>query len=119
MDAYGFETTPKTRPVIIDGLKDVAKYALDTICDYETLGEMLTFVYNERWRAEAEQGEHDDLVMALAITHAIRGQQSTRTELPAKAGTQNWTEDMWEDYYRASPEMRAMMEREWGTPKQR
>jgi len=117
VEAYGFETTTKTRPIIIDGLKDVAKYALDTICDYETLGEMLTFVYNERWRAEAEQGEHDDLVMALAIAHAIRGQQATKVEIPEKAVTRVWSEDMWEDYYRASPEMRSQMEREWGTPK--
>lgn len=117
VDAYGFETTTRTRPVIIDGLKDVAKYSLDTIHDYDTLGEMLTFVYDQNWRPAAEQGEHDDLVMALAIAHAIRGQQDTRIKAEETEGRAVWTADMWEDYYRGTPEMQAMMERMWGKPK--
>lgn len=117
VDAYGFETTTRTRPVIIDGLKDVAKYSLDTIHDYDTLGEMLTFVYDENWRPAAEQGEHDDLVMALAIAHAIRGQQDTRIQTEAEEGRAVWTADMWEDYYRGTPEMQAMMEQMWGKPR--
>lgn len=116
VDAFGFETTTKTRPVIIDGLKDVAKYDLDTIHDYDTLGEMLTFVYDENWKAAAEQGEHDDLVMALAIAHAIRGQQDTQISAEEAEGTAVWTQDMWDDYRRAGPEMRRLMEQEWGRP---
>lgn len=42
---------------------------------YSTLGEMLTFQYNDSRRPEAMPGEHDDLVMALAIAHGVRGQQ--------------------------------------------
>lgn len=81
--AYGFETTSKTRPLIIDGLKETAREHLELIGDYETLGEMLSFVYNEAWRAEAEAGKHDDLVMALAIAHYIRpSQRMTRAEDP-------------------------------------
>ena len=37
----------------------------------DTLREMLTFIKNERGRAEAQEGYHDDLVMALAIAHFI------------------------------------------------
>lgn len=117
VDAFGFETTPRTRPAIIDGLKDVAKYSLGTIHDYETLGEMLTFVYDENWRPAAEQGEHDDMVMALAIAHAIRGQQRSTILAEEDPATAVWTEDMWEDYYRASPEMKAMLEKMWGRPR--
>ena len=36
---------------------------------------MLTFVRNEKGRPEAQEGAHDDLVMALAIAHYIRDQQ--------------------------------------------
>jgi len=59
VDAFGFETNKKSRQAIIDGLKDVTKSALETIHDFDTLGEMLTFVYNEDWKPQAEQGEHE------------------------------------------------------------
>ena len=39
---------------------------------------MLTFIINEKGRMEAEQGYHDDLVMALAITYYIRSQQQMK-----------------------------------------
>ena len=116
-DAYGFETTSKSRPLIIDGLKDVAKYSLECIEDFDTLGEMLTFVYNENWRPEAEAGEHDDLVMALAIAHYIRSQQSYSVAADPEKGTAVWTEDMWEDYWNGTPAEREMMIAQWGAPR--
>ena len=45
------------------------------INDRYTLEEMLTFTRNERGRPEAEDGAHDDLVMALAIAYYCRSQQ--------------------------------------------
>lgn len=116
MDAFGFETTTTTRPAIIDGLKDVAQSALETITDYDTLGEMLTFVYDEKWKAQAEEGEHDDLVLSLAITHFIRAQQTTLVRKPSTEGGARWTNDMWEDYNRASPAERELLIRMWGQP---
>lgn len=116
MDAFGFETTTTTRPAIIDGLKDVAKSALETITDYDTLGEMLTFVYDEKWKAQAEEGEHDDLVLSLAITHFIRTQQTTLVRKPSTEGGARWTNDMWEDYNRASAAERELLIRMWGQP---
>lgn len=117
VQAFGFETTTLTRPVIVDGLKDVAKESLEAINDYETLGEMLTFVYDENWKPQAEEGKHDDLVMALAIAHKIRVQQRTSVERPAEAGTAAWTADMWDDFNRAGPEARERLLKLWGTPK--
>lgn len=114
VDAFGFETTTRTRPIIIDGLKDVARQALQTITDPDTLQEMLTFVYDDEWKPQAEEGEHDDLVMSLAIAHGIRGQQRTQVEQPA--GGRKWTEDMWEDYNSAGPREREMMIAAWGQP---
>lgn len=115
VDAFGFETTGKTRHIIVDTLKDVAAQALHTITDPDTLGEMLSFVYDEQWKPQAEQGEHDDLVMALAIAHAIRGQQRSTRELPPSKKAK-WTTDMWEDYNRATPAQREQMRAEWGEP---
>lgn len=117
VDAFGFETTTKSRPLIIDGLKDVARSALETIHDHETLGEMLTFVYDENWKPQAEEGEHDDLVMSLAIAHYIRPQQTTG-ELRQEEETRRtvWTEDMLEDYRRANTKERQQMVELWGQP---
>ena len=41
----------------------------------ETLRESLYFIRNDKGRAEAEQGKHDDRIMSLAIAHYIRSQQ--------------------------------------------
>lgn len=119
VEAFGFETTTKSRPLIIDGLKDVAKQALETIHDYDTLGEMLTFVYDENWKPQAEEGEHDDLVMSLAISHYIRSQQTTRLIEETEKNTNVWTEDMWDDYNKANQRDREIMLRAWGEPARR
>lgn len=73
----GFETTTKTKPIIINEL--VAKMREDPELEVhpETLKEMLTFVKKENGSMEALDGLHDDLVMALAIAHFISSQQET------------------------------------------
>lgn len=114
-DEFGFNTTSRTRPTIIDNLKAVAREHLELISDYGTLGEMLTFVYDENWRPEAEEGEHDDLVMALAIAHEIRPQQ--RRSKYVSPQTTAWDEDMWQDYRNASPAEREQLIKRWGMPK--
>ena len=113
--SYGFQTNSKTRPVIIAGLVEVVRESVELICDQTTLEEMLTFVRNEDGRAEAEAGAHDDCVMALAIAHYIRPQQRYLQEMP-EAEKRKWTADMWEDYRRASPEVRAYLRKKWGEP---
>ena len=65
---------------------------------------MLTFVRNEKGRPEAEEGAHDDLVMALAIAHYAREQQRTTADMAAVRV--KWTDDYWEDYYNADDEGR-------------
>lgn len=113
--AYGFRTTAQSRALIVDGLRDVARYHLDTIRDYDTLGEMLVFVYDKNWKPQAENGEHDDLVMALAITHQIRSQQRTGVILP-EGERRKWSASQWEDYRGASPEEQRLLRQKWGEP---
>lgn len=74
--SYGFKTTSITRPVILAELQTIVKEQIELIVDKETLEEMLTFIKNEKGRPEAQQGYHDDLVLALAIAYYIRTQQS-------------------------------------------
>ena len=116
IEAYGFETNSKTRPLIIDGLKDIAAHTSEMLTDFETLGQMLTFVYDDNWKPQAQLGEHDDLVMALAIAHYIRPQQSYKAKLPEKERVE-WRRDQWEDYRRASPAERKILREKWGDPK--
>ena len=92
----------------------MAAHELGLITDFETLGEMLTFVYDEQWRPAAEEGEHDDLVMALAIAHRIRVQQSYKSEAPERVS--RWTASMQEDYDNASEEERRYLLERWGRP---
>ncbi len=71
---FGFKTTSLTRPTAISRLIELVREHCETICDKETLEELLTIVRNEKGRIEAPQGGHDDQMMSLAIAHHIRDQ---------------------------------------------
>ena len=71
---FGFKTTSLTRPTAISRLIEVVREHCETICDRETLEELLTIVRNEKGRIEAPEGGHDDDMMGLAIAHQIREQ---------------------------------------------
>lgn len=77
---HGFRTDKVTRPVIIAELVTVVRESIHLINDLETLREMLSFIRNDMGRPEAATGKHDDLIMALAIAHQARGQQSMELE---------------------------------------
>ncbi len=79
--AYGFKTTALTRPIILADLVRIVREDCGLINDRMTLEEMLTFVRNEKGRAEAQSGAHDDLIMALAIAHYIRSQQDSMIDI--------------------------------------
>lgn len=114
---YGFRTDAGTRPLILGQLQQAMRTQLDAVSDLATLDEMLTFIRPEKnpARPEAEQGAHDDTIMALAIAWHIRGQQSM--ELPkAQQQRVRWTKDMWEDYRAASAAEQAMLRQRWGEP---
>lgn len=80
LDKFGFRTDKITRPIIIQTLIQVFKDYIDTINDLDTLKEALTFIYNDKMRPEAQVGAHDDFIMAAAITHYIRTQQTYTVE---------------------------------------
>lgn len=80
LDKFGFRTDKVTRPIIIQTLIQVFKDYIDTINDLDTLKEALTFIYNDKMRPEAQVGAHDDFIMAAAITHYIRTQQTYTVE---------------------------------------
>lgn len=67
----GFFTSEATKPLIIDKLRAVMREREIEINDPTTLREMLTFVVTESGKLEAEDGCHDDHVIALAIANHI------------------------------------------------
>jgi len=75
---YGFETTRKTKPIIIAELVELMRTNIELECDVNTLKEMLTFVKKSNGSMEAIDGAHDDLVMALAIAHFASTQQTNK-----------------------------------------
>lgn len=70
---YGWLTSKKTKPLIIDNL-------LDSINDEnghglrckETMAEMLTFKHQDDGKMIAEEGMHDDRVISLAIARYLK-----------------------------------------------
>jgi phage terminase large subunit len=112
---FGFRTTSANRETIISALIEALKDNYSLVCDKSTLEEMLTFVRNEKMRAEAQQGAHDDCIMALAIAHHIRGQQRY-TLTPNHWEGKDWTEDMYEDYRNADKAGKEYLIKKWGHP---
>lgn len=66
----GWDTNTATRPIMLADLQDAVNRKLLGIYDRQTINEMLSFIVAQTstsWKAQAEVGAHDDLVMALAI----------------------------------------------------
>lgn len=66
----GFRTSVLTRPIIISNLVEVMREHIDQINDKDTLKEALSFIRKDG-KPQAEEGAHDDLIMALAIAYEI------------------------------------------------
>ena len=65
----GWTTSSSTRPVMLQMLKEAIDNRLITIYDKPTINEMFSFIISQTsssWKAQAEQGAHDDLIMSLA-----------------------------------------------------
>lgn len=66
---YGYTTNSATRPTMLTMLKEAVDNKLIKIYDKPTINEMFSFIINQTsssWKAQAENGAHDDLVMSLA-----------------------------------------------------
>lgn len=66
----GWTTSSATRPTMLSMLKEAIDNRLVRIYDRPTINEMFSFIVSQTsssWKAQAEQGAHDDLIMALAI----------------------------------------------------
>ena len=80
--ALGVRTTTVTKPIMIDMMKATFREDPNCIADYTTLCEMETFIVSDTASSKntltttrAEEGKHDDTVMAYAIACYISEQQ--------------------------------------------
>jgi phage terminase large subunit len=73
---FGWRTDMRTRPLILSNLHSIVDHTPDMLASRALLQQMLVFIRNKDMRPEAAPDEHDDLVMAAAIAHFIRPQQS-------------------------------------------
>ena len=67
---FGWSTNTATRPTMLQDLKNAIDNKVLTIYDKPTITELYSFVVvqtTSSWKAQAEKGAHDDLVMSLAI----------------------------------------------------
>jgi hypothetical protein len=63
----GFYTSASTRPVLIAKLVETITSNKIQICDDRLQYEFMNFIYNEKGKAEAEKGFHDDLIFGLGL----------------------------------------------------
>ena len=70
---YGFTTTSRSRPAILEDVAALMRRGELQVCDERTLSEMESFVFTDDSgrKAEAASGSYDDMVMALAL--AVHG----------------------------------------------
>ena len=71
---YGWSTSSSTRPKMLQDLKQAIDKKVIRIYDKETINELYSFVVVQTssfWKAQADKGAKDDLVMALAISYQV------------------------------------------------
>jgi hypothetical protein len=68
----GFLTSTITRPLMIGGLGAALVEAPEKFSSERLLKECRTFVRHRNGKIAAQNGEHDDLVMAMAIALEVR-----------------------------------------------
>jgi len=78
---YGFRTTVKTKPLIIDKLRQAFRERDIQVNDKTTLRECMTYVVKDDGKLEAEAGCFDDCVMSLAIANFIHDGRFTPVEV--------------------------------------
>lgn len=79
----GWDTNTATRPKMLADLKEAIDKKLIKLYDKRTINEMFSFIVvqtSTAWKAQAEKGANDDLVMALAIAWQLQQSEKEPTE---------------------------------------
>jgi hypothetical protein len=90
----GWDTNTATRPKMLADLKEAIDKKLIKLYDSVTVGELFSFIITKTstaWKAQAESGSNDDLVMALGIAWQL--QQSEQETSLKSAEDYHFPED--------------------------
>lgn len=83
----GWTTSSATRPTMLSMLKEAIDGRILRIYDKPTITEMFSFIVSQTsssWKAQAEQGAHDDLIMALAIAWQLYQTENPPSKPPVR-----------------------------------
>ena len=83
----GWTTSSASRPTMLSMLKDAIDNKLIRIYDKPTITEMFSFIVSQTstsWKAQAESGAHDDLIMALAIAWQLYQTENPISPIPRR-----------------------------------
>lgn len=99
---YGWDTNSATRPIMLQDLKQVIDNHIIKLYDKETVAELFSFVVvqtTSSWKAQAEVGAHDDLVMSLAgavqLHQQVPSQQNSIIDVSGFPDEKLFTKDGW------------------------
>lgn len=110
---FGWRTTETSRRLIIANLIEYVRDHSNLLNCPVTIDEMLTFIRNKNGRPEAQEGKHDDLVMALAICleACLSGQQSRGSfeKTIDYDKVEKLDKDFQDDFYRADIPLKEVM----------
>lgn len=82
---YGWLTSRKTKPMMVDTLIKVLEEEPESIKDQDTFSEMLRFERHEDGTYGAQEGHNDDRLMSLAIARELRRVLPTPKQQAVKA----------------------------------
>lgn len=95
----GWTTTSATRPAMLSMLKEAVDNKLLRIYDKPTINEMFSFIVSQTsssWKAQAESGAHDDLIMSLAIAWQLyQTEDKIESNRPQQTSSGNIAKQMW------------------------
>lgn len=86
VNRIGWRTDIKSKPLMIDALAEALRKGLMAIPSKATVEELLTFVVNANGSTSAQEGCHDDRVVALAIALQMYQAASLSKIYPSLAG---------------------------------
>ena len=81
-------------------LKEAIDKRLPTIYDKPTVNEMFSFVVmqtSSSWKAQAERGAHDDLIMSLAGAWQLYQSEDKPSSYEGAVLVDQYAQDIWND----------------------
>lgn len=114
--AYGFDTTPKTRPRLFSTLDVIVEEDIDSICTPFIAKDALGLVSKTNGRVEAGKDEHDDNLISKLIGHYVYNNASNLEEFGIVKGRREPVHD--EELQTEADHVRKLKELLPGLPKE-